>query len=114
VGAGNIEDVVLRCTEADPLELHAAEATVRNLTVHRRARRGQDGAAVVVPRGTLTLEDCDLLGECPAALVVQGQGSAVRLLRCNVRGGTEAGVQVRDRARASLEDCEVLDVRGTG
>ncbi|MFG1997220.1 right-handed parallel beta-helix repeat-containing protein [Actinoplanes sp. NPDC048988] len=97
VAAGAPGDVRVIGTEGAALTISAATGSVRGLRVEASA----DAVAVLIERGSVVLEDCEIRGD----LRIVGD-AAPTLRRCRVSGGS---VLVEDGSRAVLEDCVVTD-----
>jgi Holliday junction resolvasome RuvABC ATP-dependent DNA helicase subunit len=97
VGAGAPGDVRVIGAGGPALTASAASGTVQGLRIE--AATGE--VAVLVERGALVLEDCEIHGD-----VRISADAAPTLRRCRVTGGT---VLIEDASRATLEDCVVAD-----
>ncbi|WP_127502256.1 right-handed parallel beta-helix repeat-containing protein [Actinoplanes solisilvae] len=97
VAAGAPGDVRVIGVNGPALTVSAAAGTIQGLRIE--ATSGQP--AVLVERGTLVLEDCEIHGD-----VRISADAAPTLRRCRVTGGM---VMIEDSSRAVLEDCVVAD-----
>ncbi|MEV4346917.1 right-handed parallel beta-helix repeat-containing protein [Actinoplanes sp. NPDC049596] len=94
-GAGAPGDVRLIGANGPAMTVSADEGTIRGVRVE--AATGE--LAVLVERGSVVLEDCEIQGD-----VRIGADAAPTFRRCRVTGGT---VLIVDASRAVLEDCVV-------
>jgi Holliday junction resolvasome RuvABC ATP-dependent DNA helicase subunit len=92
VGAG---DVRLIGTSGPVLSVAADSGAIQGL----RIEAGAGQVAVLIQRGAVILEDCEIQGD-----VRISADAAPTLRRCRVSGGT---VHIEDASRAVLEDCEI-------
>jgi hypothetical protein len=107
-GDGPPENVTITSAEAPCLSA-TAEAVARGLTLRRtRSERGRDGYAVVVRRGGLRLEGCDVSSESLACVAIHGPDSNPTLRQCRIHHGSEGGVLIYQQGRGTLEGCEIF------
>lgn len=108
VGDGALEDIILASVDASCLQMQADKAIVRGLTVRGvGARYGKTFFSVDVPRGELTLENCDISSDTLSCVAIYGAGANPTLKSCRIHDGADSGIYVFDNARASIEDCDV-------
>ena len=104
VGDGPREQVVIRSAEASPLRMLTERARVAGLTLRGAS---PEAFAVDIPRGALTLEDCDVSSETLSCVGVHGATAAPVLRRCRIHDGADSGLYFFDGAAGAVEDCEI-------
>jgi len=108
---GKVEDIIVEATDANCLVMRADEAVVRGLTL--RGRGGSMGSAgggyyaVDIPQGRLELEGCVITSDALACVAIHGETADPVLRRCTIRDGAASGVLVYERARGTIEDCDI-------
>ena len=106
IGNGRAGETVVESLTSPCIQSTAPQATLRNLTLTRRGALDQ-GAAVDVTAGQLTLDDCHVTADGRACVAVGGVNTTLTARHCRVRDGSHTGVLFYDRATGVLEDCEV-------
>ncbi|HLJ55457.1 MAG TPA: right-handed parallel beta-helix repeat-containing protein [Chthonomonadaceae bacterium] len=101
--------------------MRTSEATVRGLSVTCRPDPStpyqshvHKYPAIDIGQGTLTLDDCEIVGAAAACVSIHGPEARPLLRGCRIYGGKTGGVSVSDRAAGALEDCEVFGHGGVG
>ncbi len=110
VGVGKVEDIIVEATDANCLVMRADEAVVRGLTLCGRGGSGSAGGgyyAVDIPQGRLELEGCVITSDALACVAIHGETADPVLRRCTIRDGAASGVLVYERARGTIEDCDI-------
>jgi hypothetical protein len=110
LGDGNREEIIIAATDASCILMGTDEAKVGGLTLREEAGLSEAGDgffAVDVPRGRLTLDDCDITSNSLSCVGVHNKLTDVLIRRCRIHMGSDSGVYLFDEARARLEDCGV-------
>ncbi len=113
VGVGKVEDIIVEATDANCLVMRADEAVVCGLTLRGRTTTGSMGSAggsyytVDIPQGRLELEGCVITSDALACVAIHGEAADPVLRRCTIRDGSASGVLVYERARGTIEDCDI-------
>ncbi|MCW5849677.1 MAG: right-handed parallel beta-helix repeat-containing protein [Anaerolineae bacterium] len=106
IGNGRAGETVIESLTSPCVQSTSPQATLRNLTLTRQGARDQ-GVAVDVTAGQLTLDDCRIAGEGRACIAVGSPKANLAGRRCHILDGSHTGVLFYDRATGVLEDCEV-------
>ncbi len=107
VGEGGGE-VIVQNAEGSCLRMATDYAVVRNVTFRCLAgTTGKRFYAVDVPRGQLVLEQCRVTSDSLGCVGVHGPGADPVLRRCTIHDGNEVGLFFSDKARGTVEDCDV-------
>ena len=105
IGDGELEDIVVQAAGTNALLFDTTMGRVANLTL--RQLEGKDAFCVVVTRGRLFIEDCDITRNSLACVAIYG-GADPRLHRNRIHGGKQSGVMVYDSGLGTLEDNEIF------
>jgi nitrous oxidase accessory protein NosD len=117
LGDGKREEIIIAGTEASCILMGTDEAKVSGLTLREEAGSSEAGDgffAVDVPRGRLTLDDCDITSNSLSCVGVHNKLTDVHIRRCRIHTGSDSGVYLFDEARARLEDCDIDSHRNVG
>lgn len=117
IGQGAREEIVIAQANASCIRMRTDEATVRGLTLRGEAggRRGGEGFfAVDIPRGRLTLEDCEITSDSLSCIGIHNDLTDPVIRRCRIYTSADSGVYFFDAARGTVEDCDIYDSRNVG
>lgn len=106
VGEGRVKNVVVEALAGNCVQMRAAAATVRNLTLRCRAGR-RNFFAVDIPQGTLTLENCDISSDSLSAIVIHGPAANPTITNCSMHETPQSGVWVYDRGHGTITNCQI-------
>lgn len=111
VGEGPVEDIVIRSHASSCIQMRTDQATVSGLTLRGRAGRGGGGTGfftVDVPRGKLTLHNCDVTSDTLSSVAVHGSTSEATISRCRIHDGADSGLYFFGGSKGTVEECEVF------
>src|SRR5262249_19474189 len=115
VGDGPVQDIVVESHDFHCVSMQTDRALVRGLTLRSLgACKGNQRCAIDVPRGRLTIEDCDLTSDTLAGISIHGPATEPTVRRCRIHSGGTSGVVVWDKGRGTIEDCEIFGNALTG
>ena len=106
IGNGRAGETVIESLTSPCIQSTSPQATLRNLTLTRRGALDQ-GVAVDVTAGQLTLDDCRVSAQGRACIAVGSPTASLVGRHCTLLDGSHTGVLFYDRATGVLEDCEV-------
>jgi len=107
-GDGRREEIVLTSATASCLQMLAAQATVRGLTLRGRIRHGGEKFfAVDIPQGRLLLEDCDISSEGLSCVAIRTPMADPLIRRCAIHSGADSGLYIFELAAGTIEDCDI-------
>jgi len=107
-GDGAVENIIVRSRDQSCVTMQCDEATVRGLTLQGRGKSsGKSFFAVDIPRGKLTLENCDISSDTLSCAAIHGANANPLLRNCRIHDGADSGVFIFDTARASIENCDI-------
>ena len=107
-GDGAVENIVVRSPNQSCVSMQTEKAAVRGLTLQGRGKSsGKSFFAVDVPRGELTLENCDISSDTLSCAAIHGANANPFLKNCRIHDGADSGVYIFDNARASIENCDI-------
>jgi len=104
-GHGPAAEVIVECTGAPCLTVHADRVKLERLTFRRVGAAQPPLAAVDVPGGHLEMEACVVYSSTGPGLAVYGPHARATLSHCVVANCATAGIAVSDKARASIKSC---------
>ncbi len=108
IGDGAVEDIVIASANSSCIQMQTDKAIVRGLTLQGRgAKTGRAFFAVDVPRGELTLENCDISSDTLSCMAIHGANANPFLKNCSIHDGADSGIYIFDNARARIENCAV-------
>lgn len=111
IGDGPVEDIVIRSTASSCIQMRTEQAALSGLTLRGRAAGGTGGAAfftVDVPRGKLTLHNCDVTSDTFSCVAVHGSTSEAAITRCRIHDGADSGLYFFGGSKGTVEECEVF------
>lgn len=108
VGDGAVENIIVRSQNQSCVSMQTEKAAVRGLTLQGRGKPyGKSFFAVDVPRGELTLENCDISSDSLSCVAIHGANANPFLKNCIIHDGADSGIYIFDNARARIENCDV-------
>ncbi len=108
VGDGAPEEIKIIAANSSCIQMQSEKAIVRGLTLRGSgARYGSAFFAVDIPRGELTLEDCDINSDSLSCVAVHGSYANPLIKSCRIHDGADSGVYFFDNARGQIEDCDI-------
>jgi len=115
VGDGPTVDIIIESTNATCIRLTANHGTLRGLTLRSLSRSpGTKCFGVDISGGTWLLEDCDIVSDSLACLVVRGASADPIVRRCQIHDGNGSGVFVHGNGRGKFENCDIFGNAGSG
>jgi hypothetical protein len=107
-GDGSIEDIIVESTNSSCIMMETDKASVRGLTLRGRgAKFGKTFFAVDVPRGELTIENCDISSDSFSCIAIHGSWANPLIKNCRIHDGADSGVYIFDNARGQIEECDI-------
>jgi len=107
-GSGAIENIIIRSANQSCVSMQTERATVRGLTLEGRGKSyGKSFFAIDVPRGELTLENCDISSDSLSCVAIHGANANPLIKNCWIHDGADSGVYIFDNARARVESCNI-------
>lgn len=114
-GDGPAESIVIETTGCESLIVDAERATLRGLTLQSRAGIHQrKHHAVVIRRGEILLEECDIACTSLACVSVQGAAATPTLRNCHIHDGKTGGILFGEGSGGRVEACELFANFGPG
>jgi len=108
VGDGAVENIIVRSSNQSCVSMQTEKAAVRGLTLQGRGKSyNKSFFAVEVPRGELTLENCDISSDSLSCVAIRGANANPFLKNCSIHDGADSGIYIFDNARALIENCDV-------
>ena len=105
VGEG---EAVVQNAGGSCLRMATDYAVVRNLTFRCLAgTTGRKAFAIDIPQGKLELENCRVTSDSLGCVGVHGPLADPVLRRCVIHDGHEGGLCFAERARGTVEDCDI-------
>lgn len=105
---GAVEEIIVESIHSSCIVMETEQAIVCNLTLRGRgANFGKAFFAVDVPRGELTLENCDITSDSLSCIAIHGSWADPLIKNCRVHDGADSGVYIFDNARGQIEKCDV-------
>ncbi len=105
---GSPEDIVVESVDSSCILMAIEKAFVRGLTLRGRGSNfGKAFFAVDIPRGELTLENCDITSDSLSCIAIHGSWANPSIKNCLIHDGADSGVYIFDNARGHIEDCEI-------
>lgn len=105
VGDGKVEDIVIESVSSDCIRMETDSAVVRGITLVGRSIKHN---AVYISQGELLLENCTITSKGLAGVAIQGDRANPTLRNCQIRDGSASGVFAYEKARGTIEDCEII------
>ena len=105
IGDGDRSRIVVETTDTHALTSTADRATVRNLTIRTVGARGAKCGVVLVSRGRVLIDPCDLKSSNRAVVYISGMDSDPLVSDCQIRDGQDAGVDVYEQGQGTIERC---------
>lgn len=105
--------VVMEAAAGSTLTCAAATALVQGISV-RGATGGSIEPAVLISRGGVRLDHCDVSPTHGPGIVIDGAESEPSLLHCSIRGGDAEGIEIRNGARPRIDRCEIAHTGRAG
>src|SRR5215470_9557183 len=89
--------------------MQADAALVQDLTLRCRTRlKYKEYFAIDIPRGQLTLSNCEITSDSLACVAIHGLTANPVIQNCKIHGGKEGGVIVYESGQGTLEDCDIF------
>lgn len=107
VAEGSSDEVVVESTDKTTLAIQTATCLIRGLSFRLKTGGATQLACVDIPTGQSILEGCTFTSDSLACVSIHGEGTDPTLRQCTVRDGAQSGIFVFERARGTIEDCEV-------
>jgi len=109
IGDGPVRDIVIEERRNDScLTMRGDEATVRNITF--RSRAGIGYAAVMVRRGRLLVESCDISSTAEASCIdIHGPDADPIIRGCRIHGSQGSGILVSNGGKGTIENCRIYE-----
>lgn len=108
VGDGQPENILVVGTDASCLQMRTEQAIVRGLTLRGNgARFGKAFFAVDVSRGSLVLENCDVVSDSLSCVAIHGVDSNPTVKNCRIHNGADSGIYFFDNARGRIEGSDI-------
>lgn len=105
VGDGGPGEVVIQAEGKDVILFKATMGRVANLTL--RQMGGGEWFGVDITQGRLELEDCDIISQSLACIVIRG-GADPRVRRNRIHDGKQSGIFVCENGQGTLEDNDIF------
>ncbi|HEV2914182.1 MAG TPA: pectinesterase family protein [Pyrinomonadaceae bacterium] len=106
IGDGPLRDIVVESRDTNCMRMQTESATVRGLTLRARTSP-KEFFAVDIPRGQLTIEDCDITSDTLASVAVHGSMADAVIRRTRIHDGKAGGVFIFDHGKGTIEDCDI-------
>lgn len=109
IGDGPARDIVIEERRNDScLTMRADEAIVRNISL--RSRAGIGYAAVMIRRGRLLLENCDITSTAEASCIdIHGPDADPIIRGCRIHGSQGSGVLISNGGKGTIEHCRIYE-----
>jgi len=108
-GDGSVEDIIIESTNSSCILMETDKASVRGLTLSGRgAKFGKAFFAVDVPRGELTIENCDISSDSLSCISIHGSWANPLIKNCRIHDGADSGIYIFDNARGQIEGCDIF------
>ena len=108
IGDGDRSRIVVEATGTHAVTSTADNATVRNLTIRTVGASGTKCGAVLVSRGRVLIERCDLTSSNGAVVYITGADSDPLVRDCEIRDSIKGtGVHVNDHAQGRIDGCRI-------
>ncbi len=115
VGDGPAGAMVVEAAGGNCLTVATPGAVVRGLTLRQQnGAAGQEYFGVEIVQGPFRMEECDITSDSRSCIAIHGQSAHPIIRRCTIHDGQRAGVAVYEKARAVIEDCDILANAGPG
>lgn len=109
IGDGPREQIILESRDADCILMQTDTAIVQGLTLRCRAGlKNKKYYAVGIPRGQLTLQDCDITSDSLACVAIHGSTATPVVRSCTIHDGKAGGVYVYENGQGRIEDCNIV------
>ncbi|NER34318.1 MAG: protein kinase [Oscillatoria sp. SIO1A7] len=105
VGDGEVEEIVIESISSDCIRMETDSAVVQGITLIGRSIKHN---AVYISQGELLLENCTITSKGLAGVAIQGDRANPTLRNCQIRDGSASGVFAYEKARGTIEDCEII------
>ena len=105
VGVGEREKTIIQGIERPTIQMATGYAVLKNITVKHPRKRNMD--TVYIPDGALILDDCEIWARSGAGIAIMGDEAEPIIRRCLIYSEQNAAVEVQNKARAILEDCQL-------
>ena len=105
---GAVADIVVESDNSSCILMETDRATMRNLTLRGSgAKFGKAFFAVDVPRGELTLDNCDISSDSLSCIAIHGSWAKPIIRNCLIHDSADSGVYIFDNARGRIEECDI-------
>ncbi|MCK5524967.1 MAG: right-handed parallel beta-helix repeat-containing protein [Thiomargarita sp.] len=106
IGDGEVADIVVESQNANCIMMKTDKALVRGLSLHNRA---ENGYAVDMPQGQLTLEYCDITSDSLTCVGIHGSETEGIVSHCQIHDSKEgSGVYVYKNGTGQIENCDIF------
>ena len=111
IGDGPLEDIIIESADSNCLLMQTDYALVHGLTFSETGRH----YTVNIPQGQLVIEECNITANSNYSVVAIGGSTANPIIRrCQIHDGKWNGIWVSNKARGTVEDCEIFDNGSSG
>lgn len=109
-GDGARAEIIVEGVGVACVQMKTDYATVRGLTLRGRAgTQGAAQAAIDIPQGRLSLENCVITTEGRMCVVIRGKTAHPVLWHCQIHRSKGIGVLIYEQGRGTLEECDISD-----
>lgn len=105
VGVGPREDIIIQGKKYATVEMGTGYASIKNVTLTQS--KGTDSPVVLVGRGSLALDQCDIVAEKGVGIAIVGNEAEPTIRRCNIKSERNVAVLCRGRGKVHFEDCRL-------
>ncbi len=108
IGEGSATDTILKGVGFNCINMQAAEAKIKNLTLQgdRTICRQNFRAVVDIYQGNLIIEDCLVTTSIGIGIKVYS-GAFSEIKNCKIYGGQDAGIKIVRGGRVIVETCDI-------
>lgn len=107
-GEGSVEDIIVESANSSCILMETETASVRGLTLRGRgAKSGKAFFAVDIPRGELTIENCDISSDSLSCVAIHSSWANPLIKNCLIHNGADSGIYIFDNARGQIEECDI-------
>jgi parallel beta-helix repeat protein len=107
-GTGPARQVIIQSTGRPCVVVQTASARLQSLTLVGLAGDGEPGPALDIGQGTVVVEECDITSAALDGVIIHGPEANPVLRKCVIHDSKRNGVLVHGQARATLEECELV------
>jgi len=104
VGSGQVTDIIIESWNGNCIRMQTDHALVKGLTL--RCRASENSVAVYIPRGQLTVEQCDIASDSLACVEICNAEGII--MDCKIHDGKQNGVIVYQNGTGRIENCDIF------